>query len=208
MSLCTSIHAIIFDFGGVLINWDPHRLFDKYFNGNPEAVDAFMDEIGFSSWNLSQDKGYPFTQAVMDLSVAFPQYAHLIRAYDVEWEESITGILPETVDILARLKTTGIRLFGLTNWSAEKFSLIRRKFHFFDLFEDIVVSGEVKLIKPEPEIFLFFLQKNHLRPEECLMIDDSPGNIESARKLGFCTHLFTSPTRLELELGLLGLLPS
>ena len=204
--LTSSIHAIIFDFGGVLINWDPHKLFLKYFANNRQAVDNFLAEINFSAWNLSQDKGYPFSQAVTDLSAQFPQYAYLIRAYDEEWEESITGIIPETVEILYRLKAASYRLYGLTNWSAEKFSIVRHKYEVFDLFEDIVVSGEVKLTKPDPAIFSFILQKIHFLPEECLLVDDSLPNIETARKLGFLTHHYTSPIWLEFVLRKMGIL--
>jgi len=200
------IQALIFDFGGVLINWDPHQLFNKYFGNDTKAIDDFLTEINFLNWNLSQDKGYPFALAVADLSAQFPQYVHLIQAYDKEWEESITGIVPETARILQRLKSAGYRLFGLTNWSAEKFSIVRRKYHIFDLFEDIVVSGEVKLIKPDPAIFHLLLNKINLRPEECLMIDDSLKNIEVARKMGFLTHHFTSPASLELNLQQRGIL--
>jgi 2-haloacid dehalogenase len=171
------INAIIFDFGGVLINWDPHKLFNKYFADNTQSIDQFLAEIEFSAWNLSQDKGYPFAQAVTDLSAQFPQYAHLIRAYDVEWEQSITGIIPETVEILNKIKLAGYHLYGLTNWSAEKFSIVRHKYKVFDLFEDILVSGEVKLIKPDPAIFHLLLQNIHRQPEECLLIDDSDQNI-------------------------------
>jgi 2-haloacid dehalogenase len=202
----TSIQAIIFDFGGVLINWDPHELFNKYFANDTQAVDNFLEEIDFSSWNLSQDKGFPFHQAVINLSARFPHYAHLIRAYDEEWEQSITGVIPETAEILFRLKASGYRLYGLTNWSAEKFTLVRHKYEVFDLFEDIIVSGEVKLIKPDPAIFLLLLEKIHLRPEECLLVDDSSSNIETARKLGFTTHHFTSPALLEAALQKMGLL--
>jgi 2-haloacid dehalogenase len=204
----TSIQAIIFDFGGVLINWDPHELFNKYFANDTEAVDNFLEEIDFSSWNLSQDKGFPFHQAVINLSARFPHYAHLIRAYDEEWEQSITGIIPETAEILFRLKASGYRLYGLTNWSAEKFTLVRHKYEVFNLFEDIIVSGEVKLIKPDPAIFLLLLEKIHRRPEECLLVDDSSSNIETARKLGFSTHHFISPAPLEAALQKMGLLSS
>jgi 2-haloacid dehalogenase len=200
-----SLRALVFDFGGVLINWDPHKLFNKYFNNDTRAIDAFLAEIGFTAWNLSQDKGYPFAQAVTDLSAQFPQYAHLIRAYDVEWEESITGIVPETVEILHKLKSAGGRLYGLTNWSAEKFSIVRHKYPVFDLFEDIVVSGEVKLIKPDPAIFQFLLQKIQRKPEECLLVDDSIKNVEAAQKLGFSTIHFTSPAQLEHELHQVGI---
>jgi 2-haloacid dehalogenase len=198
--------AIIFDFGGVLINWDPHKLFNKYFNNDTKAIDRFLAEINFSAWNLSQDKGYPFAQAVIDLSTQFPQYAYLIQAYDEEWEESIAGIIPETVEIVYKLKASGYRLYGLTNWSAEKFSIVRHKYQVFNLFEDIIVSGEVKLIKPNPAIFHMLLQRIHCQPEECLLVDDSLLNIEVAHTMGFKTIHFSSPARLELELQQMGIL--
>jgi 2-haloacid dehalogenase len=204
--MTSPIHAIIFDFGGVLVNWDPHKLFNKYFSNDTKAIDNFLAEINFSAWNLSQDKGHPFAQAVTDLSAKFPQYAHLIRAYDEEWEESITGIIPGSVDILHRLKSAGYPLYGLTNWNVEKFTLVRHKYAFFDLFDDIIVSGEVKMVKPDPVIFQYLLQKIDRTPQECLLVDDSPQNIEAARKMGFVTHHFTSPARLELELHQMGVL--
>ena len=206
--LTIPIRAIIFDFGGVLVNWDPHNVYNKYFANDTHAIDAFLEEINFSVWNLSQDKGYPFAQAVDDLSAQFPHYAQLIRAYDEEWEESISGIIPETVEVLKKLKVAGYRLYGLTNWSAEKFSIVRHKYEVFDLFEDIVVSGEVKLIKPDPAIFNLLLEKIRLHPEECLVVDDTENNLATARKMGFETILFSSPARLESELQQINLLPS
>ena len=204
--MTTSILAIIFDFGGVLVNWNPHNLYNKYFSNDRQAIDAFLNEIHFFAWNLNQDKGYPFARAVENLSAQFPQYADLIRAYDVEWEESILGLFSETVEIMRKLKAAGYRLFGLSNWSAEKFALVKHKYEAFNLFERIMVSGEVRLVKPDPAIFRLFLQKIQLKPEECLLIDDSVENIESAQKMGFATHHFTSPARLEESLKILGLL--
>jgi 2-haloacid dehalogenase len=202
----TPIHAIIFDFGGVLINWDPRKLFGKYFANDMQAIDRFLSEISFPAWNLSQDKGYPFAQAVLDLSMQFPQYAHLIQAYDKEWEQSITGTIPGTVAILHKLKATDCHLYGLTNWSAEKFDIVRHQYKVFNLFEYILVSGEVKLIKPDPAIFNLFLQNVHHQAEECLLVDDSAANIAAARQMGFATHHFTSPALLELELQKIGIL--
>ena len=204
--MSSSIQAIIFDFGGVVINWDPHRVFNKYFDNDSQAIDKFLTEINFYSWNLSQDEGYPFAKAVLELSAQFPQYAHLIHAYDEEWKQSIIGVIPGTVQILLRLKAAGIELYGLTNWSAEKFHLVKHEFEVFNIFEDIVVSGDVKLIKPDPAIFRLLLQKIHRQPEECLLVDDSVQNIEAARKMGFPTHHFTSPEQLELDLHSMGLL--
>jgi 2-haloacid dehalogenase len=202
----TPIHAIIFDFGNVLIRWDPHRLYTKYFTNDRAAIDRFLSEINFNDWNLAQDKGYPFALAVDEHSARFPQYEHLIRAYHEEWEESITGPIPESVQILHKLKIAGYRLYGLTNWSSEKFSLIRPKFAFFSVFEDILVSGEVKLLKPDPAIINLLLQRNRLKPEECLLVDDSLQNIEMAQKMGFSTCHFTSPNRLEEELLRMGII--
>jgi len=204
--MAQSIQAIIFDFGGVLINWDPHELYNKYFSHDRKAIDNFLSEIDFVHWNLAQDGGYPFSEAVQNLSEQFPQYAHLIRAYDLEWEESITGIIPETVEIVKKLKSAGYHLYGLTNWSAEKFSLVRHKFEVFDLFEEIVVSGEVKLVKPDPAIFQLLLDKIHFSAKNCLLIDDSLTNIEVAQRLGFLTHHFSSPAEFELSLFESGIL--
>jgi 2-haloacid dehalogenase len=202
----STIQAIVFDFVNVLINWDPHKLFNKYFSNDRQAIDNFLNEINFSAWNLSQDEGHPFSAAVTELSAKFPQYAHLIHAYDEEWEQSITGIIPETVEILHRLKASGYRLYGLTNWSAEKFSLVRHKYSVFDLFESIVVSGEVKLVKPDPAIFRLLLKRIRFTAEECLLVDDSLQNIIVAQKMGFATHHFTSPARLEDDLRQSGIL--
>ncbi len=195
-----AIKAIIFDFGGVLINWDPRRVFRQYFPGDEQGMEAFMEEIGFHEWNLRQDEGYPFEQAVRDLSARFPQYAHIIRAYDVDWEQSITGIVPETVELLGRLKAAGYRLYGLTNWNYTKFTLVRHKYPVFRLFEDIIVSGQVKLVKPDPAIYRLLLDKIGLEPQDCLMVDDSERNAEAAHELGFTSIHFTTPRQLEGEL--------
>lgn len=204
--MTTSIRALIFDFGGVLINWDPRRVFQKYFSNDSQAVDNFLAEINFPAWNLQQDKGHPFAQAVAELSAQFPQYAHLIHAYDEEWEESITGVIPGTVELLHKLKAAGYLLYGLTNWNVEKYSIVRHKYAFFDLFDDIVVSGEVKLIKPDPAIFQLLLRKINRLPQECVMIDDTLKTIEAARKMGFVSILFTTPKNLEAELFRLNVL--
>jgi 2-haloacid dehalogenase len=203
--MTTSLRTLIFDFGGVLVNWDPHRVFQKYFP-DAQAIDRFLAEIDFSAWNLQQDKGHPFAQAVADLSAQFPQYAHLIHAYDEEWEESITGVIPGTVELLHRLKAAGYPLYGLTNWNVEKFSIVRHKYACFDLFDDIVVSGEVKLIKPDSAIFQLLLQKINRLPQECVMIDNTLKNIEAARKMGFATIHFISPAQLAVELRRLNVL--
>jgi 2-haloacid dehalogenase len=201
-----SAPAIVFDFGGVLLEWNPHLVYGKYFNDDPGAIDRFLQEIGFAEWNLQQDKGRPFAEAVTVLSRQFPQYAHLIQAYDDRWEESIVGPIQPTVDILHLLKQSGHTLYALSNWSAETFPRIRHKYDFLDWFEDILVSGEVKLVKPDPRIFQVFLKRTGRTAEECLLIDDSEANIAAAGQLGFQTIRFETAHKLREDLLQRGLL--
>lgn len=198
--------AIVFDFGGVLLDWNPRYLYRKLFDDDHEAVERFLDEIGFVEWNLKQDEGRPFAAAVAELSERFPQHADLIRAYDERWEESMGGEIGPTVEILYALKRAGHALYGLSNWSAETFRRIRHKHAFLDLFDGIVLSGEVKVNKPDPRIYALLLDKIDRPARECLFIDDSEANVSAAARLGFETIRFESPEQLEGELRRLGLL--
>ena len=199
--------AIIFDFGGVLVDWNPRYLYRKFFDGNAESMERFLTEIGFAEWNLQQDKGRSFAVAVAELYAQFPAYADLIRAYDQRWEESLGGPIQPTVNILRTLKQAGHRLYGLSNWSVEKFEIIRPKYEFFGWLDLILVSGEVKLVKPDPRIYAAFLERIGRTAKECLFIDDSRLNIATADQLGFATIHYQSPEQLESELRRLGLLP-
>jgi len=198
--------AIVFDFGGVLLDWNPRYLYRKLFDDDHEAVERFLNEIGFSEWNLKQDEGRPFAAAVTELSERFPHHADLIRAYDERWEESMGGEIQPSVEILHALKRAGHTLYGLSNWSAETFRRIRHKHAFMALFEAIVISGEVKLIKPDPRIYALLLDKVNRPAEECLFIDDSETNVTVAGRLGFQTIRFESPEQLSKELRRLGIL--
>jgi 2-haloacid dehalogenase len=198
--------AFVFDFGGVLMDWDARHLYRKYFDGDPQAMEAFLAEIDFAGWNRQQDEGRPFAEAVDVLSRQFPQYASLIRLYDERWEESVRGPIQPSVEILARLKAAGYPLYAISNWSLEKYSLIRPRHEFFDWFEQVLVSGEVKVAKPDPRIYQVFLERTGLHAGDCLFIDDSEPNIEVARRLGFQTIHFESPAKLEAALQFRGLL--
>lgn len=194
------IQGIIFDFGGVLLDWDPRNLYQRFFPGQPQAMEDFLAEIRFSEWNARQDKGRPFAEGIADLSAQFPHYAHLIQAYYDNWEDSITGAISGTVDILHRLKQDGRTLYGLSNWSAETFPRVRNEYPFFDWFDDILLSGDVKLNKPDPAIFNLLLDKIGRPAPECVLIDDSQPNIDTAKKLSFNTIHFQSPPQLQSEL--------
>jgi len=204
--MTSQIQAVIFDFGGVLIGWDPRNLYTRFFPGQPQAMEDFLAEISFMEWNAQQDKGRPFAEAVASLAKEFPHHAHLINAYKENWKESITGIIEGTVELLQMLKQRGYPLYGLSNWSTETFSIVRHEFEFFNLFDEIILSGEVKLIKPEPEIYELCLQKIGKPANQCLFIDDSEPNIIAANKMGFDTVHFKSPEHLKNELQIRQLL--
>lgn len=207
MRMITSIRTIIFDFGGVLLHWDPRAVYRPYFQADSEAMERFFTEVDFAKWNSRQDGGRPFKEGVAELSSRFPHYSHLIRAYHDHWEQSVLGEIPGTVEILKELKHKGYHLYGLSNWSAETFPIARAKYPCFDLFDDIVISGEVKLIKPDPAIFKLLLERTGQKAEECLLIDDSEQNIGVAKQLNFQTVLFRSAAQLRVELRRLNILP-
>jgi len=200
------IKAIIFDFGGVLVEWHPHNLYKACFPEDPQGIDEFLDEVGFYAWNAEQDKGRSFAEGVALLSAKFPHRTNLIEAYAENWIDSIDGEITGTVEILHRLRAKNYPLYGLSNWSAETFPLVRDEFSFLGEFDDVVLSGEVKMAKPEPEIFELLLKRIVYSAEECFFIDDSQANIDVARILGFQTHHFKSPEILEEALKVLGVL--
>lgn len=201
-----TIQAILFDFGNVLLEWNPRHVYRRYFPNDEEAMENFLREVNFMDWNAQQDKGRTFAEGVAILSQQFPHYSGLIQAYHENWIDSIGEDFKGTVDILKRLKQAGYSLYGLSNWSAETFPIARQKYNFFDLLDDIIISGEVGSIKPEPEIFEIALSRIGKPAGECLFIDDSLTNIEQARKMGFATIHFQSPEQLEQELNELQLL--
>jgi 2-haloacid dehalogenase len=203
--MTAAIQAIIFDFGGVLLEWDPHALYRNFIE-QPQQIDQFLAEVGFATWNAEQDRGRPFAEGVAELSRQFPHRAQLIRAYHDHWEDSIVGPIPGSVAILRKLKRAGYPLYGLSNWSAETFPRVRNKYAFFDLLDDIILSGDVKMIKPDPAIFNLLLTRIGYAAHNCLLIDDSRANVVTAKSLGFNTIHFKSPPQLESELQQLGLL--
>ena len=204
--MTTTIQAVIFDFGNVLLEWNPRHVYRRYFPNDEEAMEEFFREVNFMDWNLQQDKGRPFAEGVAELSKRFPHYSYLIQAYHDNWEDSIGDYLAGTVEIMKQLKNAGYSLYGLSNWSAETFPIAREKYDFFHLLDDYVISGEVGMVKPEPEIFELLLQKIGKPAKQCLFIDDALVNIQQAQKMGFATVHFQSPEQLEDELRALQLL--
>lgn len=200
------ITTIIFDFGGVLIEWDPRRVYRRYFPEDPMSMENFFKEVDFMGWNAHQDRGRPFREGVADLSAKYPHHAHLIQAYHDHWRDSIGAANWGTVGIMKQLKQKGYPLYGLSNWSAETFPYAREKYSFLGLLDDMVISGHVGHVKPEPEIYHILLERIGRPAQECLFIDDSLPNIHQANTMGFNTIHFTSPDLLNRELTQLGML--
>ncbi len=200
------ITTIIFDFGGVLVDWNPRHLYRREFEDDA-AMEAFLTHIGWEEWNLQQDKGRPLAEATELLQRQFPEYHAKIRLFYGRWDEMLKGEIPENVAVLQELKQKHkYKLYGLTNWSAETFPIALERFSFFKLFDGIVVSGEEKLIKPDEKIFRIILERYHLDPKSTLFIDDNRNNIEAAKAMGFSTIHVTEQTDLRQELHESGLL--
>jgi len=199
---------VIFDLGGVLIEWDPRHLYRSLFAGDQAGMERFLAEICTPAWNLELDRGRPFAEAVAELTLLHPEHAEPIRAYHARWLEMVAGPIDATVAILEELDGRGVPLWALTNWSAETFALVRGDpaYAFLDRFRTIFVSGELRLVKPDPEIFRHALREIGGAPERTLFVDDAEKNVAAAAELGIATHRFTTPERLRADLVRLGLL--
>ncbi len=196
--------TFVFDIGNVLIDWNPHRLYNRFFDGNLAERDYFLSEVCTNEWNAKQDEGYPIARAVEERVRLFPAYEDAIRAYYERWDEMVGGPIGGTVDILADLREKGYPLYALSNWSAETFYQVRDRYEFLTWFEELVISGEVGLVKPDPAIFELLLQRVGRPAQDCLFIDDNLPNIETARSMGFQTVHFKSPEGLREVLGEMG----
>ena len=182
------IKNIIFDFGGVLIDWDPYYLYQNLIQDKGE-LDFFLNNVCSSEWNLKQDAGRSFGEGTKELADKFPQYKNEISMFYSDWIKIIGGEIEENTYLLTGLKNN-FRLFGLTNWSAETFPLVYDKYPFFEVFEGIVVSGKEKLVKPNEGIYKVLLNRYKLKACESLFVDDNQDNIDAANNLGFETIFF------------------
>lgn len=199
------VEAVVFDLGGVLIDWDPRYLYRKLFGGDDAAMETFLATICTSEWNERFDRGESFPEGVRALAAAHPQYADLIHAYWERWPEMVAGEIGGTVEILAGLRNRGVPLFALSNWSTETFVRVRHQFPFLDWFHGMVISGEVGLVKPDSRIYELLRDRHSLVPERTLFVDDKARNVEAARNVGFQAIQFTSPGALRAYLEEMGL---
>ncbi|WP_079241248.1 HAD family hydrolase [Chryseobacterium indologenes] len=202
------IKNIIFDFGGVLMDWNPRYYFKDYFNDN-EKMEYFLENITHDEWNIEQDRGRSLAEGTEIQVKKFPEWEKEIRAFYDNWTVMLKSDIPQNVEVLRKLKNTDYQLFGLTNWSEETFPYALENYDFFQIFDGkIVVSGTEKLIKPDPKIWHVLLNRYNIKAEESVFIDDNTKNIEMAQSLGFITVQVTSDTNLEQELIKLGIFSS
>jgi len=200
------IDAIIFDLGGVLIDWNPSYVFDKMFE-DEEQKKHFFENICTSDWNEKQDAGRSLKEATEELVVKHPEWKEYIEAYYGRWEEMLGGPIHGTVEIFKHLKESGkYKLYALTNWSAELFPIALERYDFLHWFDGRVVSGEEKMRKPFPEFYQLILDRFQLSIEETLFIDDNTRNAKAAEEMGLKTIIFKSPSQLKEELVKLGIL--
>ncbi|MFP3832071.1 HAD family hydrolase [Chryseobacterium sp. SIMBA_028] len=199
------IKNIIFDFGGVLMDWNPRYFFKDYFKDD-EKMEYFLENIAQDEWNIEQDRGRTLAEGTEIQVKKFPEWEKEIRAYYDNWTTMLKSDIPQNVEVLRKLENTDYHLFGLTNWSAETFPYALENYDFFQIFDGkIVVSGTEKLIKPDPKIWYVLLERYNIQAGESVFIDDNPKNIEMAQSLGFETIQITPDTNLELALARLGI---
>ena len=194
------INTIIFDLGGVLIDWNPRYLYRKIFS-TEEEITWFLENVCTPEWNDHQDGGRSFEEATNELIAKFPAHESAIRAWYGRWQETIGGRIHETVELLAEIKESKkYKLYALTNWSAETFPWALANFDFLHWFDGIVVSGHEKTRKPFPEFFQILFDRHKVDPSKALFIDDNLRNIEGGRALGLPGIHFASPEQLRDEL--------
>ena len=177
------IKNVIFDFGCVLVNWSQHNLYDTYF-GNSEKTDWFIQNICTWEWNNQTDIGKTFASSVEEKIAEFPEWEKEICMYWERWEDMIGGAVEGMLDWICELKKAGYKVYGLSNWSAETFPLVKDKFPIFKMMDGIVISGEELIAKPDHRIYQILLNRYNLQANECVFVDDRQGNIDAAKELG------------------------
>ena len=192
--------TIIFDLGGVLVDWNPEYVYLNEFDGNRKKMNWFFDNICTSDWNEEQDGGKLIKTATKERIKLFPEHKKLIKMYYGRWDEMLKGEIIESVNILKKLKSKNYKLIALTNWSFETFPVAIKRFDFLKLFNGIVVSGKIKMLKPFKEIYNYTINKYELSPSECVFIDDRLSNVQGAINCGIKGIRFQSSMQLIKEL--------
>ncbi|MES0871133.1 HAD family hydrolase [Pseudovibrio sp. SCP19] len=203
--MSSPVTAVVFDIGNVLIAWDPENLYKDLI---PDASERehFLNEVCPYDWNLEQDRGRPWSEAIDERLAKFPHYEEWIKAYYERWEEMLDGAIEANVALLNELKEKGVSLYAITNFSSEKFEDAKRLFPFLaDSFIDTVISGDEQLLKPDAAIYNVLLERNQLEASNLVFIDDTLKNVEAAQNVGMKALHFSEAEKLRSELKQLGL---
>jgi 2-haloacid dehalogenase len=190
--------AIIFDFGDVLIAWKFEYLYRKLFKTEAE-VQLFLKKSGLREMNRRFDAGYPFDKGIAELIALHPEYTSELTCFRPRWMEAMGELNHEVIELIGTLKQMGYRVYGLSNWSRETFNLVKDGMPFLLLLDDYLISGDAGVAKPDERIYLMLLERIGRKAEECVFIDDSEENINSARNLGFSIIHYTTPQKLMAE---------
>lgn len=193
------IKNVIFDFGGVLLDWNPHYLYDPYFGGE-EKAEWFLTNICTYPWNAQHDAGKLVAEGTTELIAQYPEWEKEIRMYYGEFEKMIGGQVAGMEEYIKDLKRRGLHIFGLSNWSFETFAMIRSKYPILDLIDKRVISGEENVMKPNAEIYQIALQRFNIKPEECVFIDDNVNNINGGEAVGIQGIIFKDAEHLKVDL--------
>ena len=198
------IKNIVFDFGGVLIDWNPVYLYSKVFEDQAK-MEYFLNNVCTYPWNVLQDAGRPVALATAEKQQEFPQYKDEIAMYYGRWAEMLGGEISENSRLVKPL-SKNYNTYGLTNWSAETIPVAMERYEFFNYLKGMVVSGDEKIVKPDPKLYYILLDRFSIDPEETLFIDDNAHNIDTARLLGFRTIHLVPEMNLKEELVKMGVL--
>nr|WP_295376414.1 HAD family phosphatase [Pseudoxanthomonas sp.] len=201
------IDAVVFDLGGVLVDWNPRYLYRQLFSDDVAGMEWFLAEVCSPAWNAAQDAGRSWDEAVDEAIARHPDQAARIRAYRDRWIETLGEALAPTVQLLDELRDGDCRLYALTNWSGETFPHALERYPFLGWFDGIVVSGQERLAKPDPAIFLLLMERHDLRAERTVFIDDMAYNVEAAARLGMRAIHFRDAAQLRRDLARLGVAP-
>ena len=198
--------AVVFDLGKVLLDWDPRYFYARHFPGDPEGLEHFVRNVIAMDWIMEMDAGKPTAQAIAERQRAFPEHARLVSLWTEGWPSMLRGEIDGTARIIRELKARGIPLYALTNFSVETFPVASRRCPTLAEFSQVVMSGEVGLVKPDPRIYALTIERCRLSPQRTVFIDDSPANVAGGTAAGLRSLHFTSPEALHADLVRLGLL--
>jgi 2-haloacid dehalogenase len=201
-----AIDTVIFDLGNVLIDWNPRYLYRKIFS-DEGRMERFLQDVCNMKWNELLDLGCDGRECVQELAQLHPHLSSEIGAYWERWSEMVTGDIPGTVEIFRDLRSLEkYKILALSNWSTEKFAMTRPRFEFLSWFDGIVLSGEEKMVKPDPRLYRILLDRHDVTPSRAVFIDDVQKNLDAASRLGIHTVLFTDPVELRRRLTDMGVL--